>query len=181
LVVKPKPATEKGGSAAVHVTRKGGRADGVTVALVRARAKKMLEFLDLGRSELSILLTDDPTIHELNRSFRKKDRPTDVLAFAMREGEAMPGSEGAEILGDVVISLDTAARQSAGRRRDPLSEVTMLLAHGLLHLLGYDHETDEEEAEMKARTRVLVRAATSEKTGQKRALAGRPSHKGRGA
>jgi probable rRNA maturation factor len=62
-------------------------------------------------------------------------------------------------LGDVVISLDTAQRQAAHRGQDLMQEVEFLLAHGLLHLLGYDHETDQEEAEMDAATRKLVAAA----------------------
>ena len=132
----------------VVVQREGSRAraDGVTVAIVRQRATRMLAALDLASAELSVLLTDDARIHVLNRDYRAKDRPTDVLAFALREGEPMPEdpsqAEAGEMLGDVVISLETASRQAAKHRRDALSEVTMLLAHGLLHLVGYDHETD---------------------------------------
>jgi probable rRNA maturation factor len=65
------------------------------------------------------------------------------------------------MLGDVVISLDTATRQAAERKRSPLEEVTHLLAHGLLHLVGYDHQTDEEEREMNEATRALVKIATA--------------------
>jgi len=151
----------------VVVRREAGRADGVTVAIVRQRATRMLAALDLASAELSVLLTDDARIHVLNRDYRAKDRPIDVLAFALREGEPMPEDpsqvEGGEMLGDVVISLETASRQAVKHRRDALSEVTMLLAHGLLHLVGYDHETDEEEREMKKETRALVAAATSTK------------------
>ena len=148
----------------VFVRREGGKAAGVTVAILRQRAQKMLAKLDLTGAELSVTLVDDAAIHTLNATYRHKDKPTDVLAFAMREGEMTPGEPGAdEVLGDVVISLDTATRQALSRRREPLAEVTMLLAHGLLHLVGYDHETDAEEREMKALTRALVRAATAEK------------------
>jgi probable rRNA maturation factor len=133
----------------------------VTVALIRARATKMLDRLDMKGAELSIVLTDDAHIHTLNRDYRHKDRPTDVLAFAMREGESAPKASGAEVLGDIVISLETATRQAREKHREPLAEVTMLLAHGLLHLVGYDHETDEEEREMRAATNALVRASTA--------------------
>lgn len=134
---------------------------GVTVAEVRRRARVMLGALDLGGAELSVLLTDDATIHALNRDYRGKDRPTDVLAFAQREGEAAPRIPGApELLGDVVISLDTAAAQARARRRPPLAEVTTLLAHGLLHLVGHDHRDDEEEREMNAAAAALVRRAS---------------------
>ena len=104
-------------------------------------------------AELSILLCDDPTIHGLNREYRDKDRPTDVLAFSMREGEG--GALHAHLLGDVVISMDTARRQAEEHGRTIVAEVTFLLAHGLLHLLGYDHRTRVEERRMSARTDAL--------------------------
>jgi probable rRNA maturation factor len=117
----------------------------------------MLAALDLPRAELSIVLCDDAIIHVLNRDHRKKDRPTDVLAFALREG---PYAELAgAMLGDVVISLDTAARQAREKKVSLDREVTMLLAHGLLHLLGHDHRTRAEERRMTARTDALIAAA----------------------
>ncbi len=117
----------------------------------------MLASLGLASAELSILLCSDPVIHELNRAFRKVDRPTDVLAFAMREGEGGALHEG--LLGDVIISLDTARRQARENGRTIASEVTFLLAHGLLHLLGHDHRDRTEERRMMARTDVLLSAA----------------------
>lgn len=126
-------------------------------------ANRMLSALALEHAELSILLTDDATIHELNREHRRKDRPTDVLAFPMQDDEdpAAPGAP--ELLGDVVVSIDTALRQAQNRRRDLVDEVTHLLAHGLLHLVGYDHRTDAEEREMDAETARLVAAVGSRK------------------
>lgn len=123
---------------------------------VRRDARQLLKALGETAAELTVLLTDDAEIHRLNRDYRDKDRPTDVLAFAMREGRRAPGDEGQ--LGDVVISLDTAARQAA-RRRKPLSaEVRTLLIHGVLHLLGYDHERSAAEAKrMKSKERELER------------------------
>jgi probable rRNA maturation factor len=140
---------------------------GVTAAEVRRRAERMLERLGLGARELSVLLTDDKRIHRLNRDYRGKDRPTDVLAFAMGEGE---GAGADELLGDVVISLETAARQALGRRRAPLDEVTHLLAHGVLHLVGYDHQTDAEHRAMQRATRTLL-AAVKPSSGPKTAAA----------
>lgn len=120
------------------------------------RAEAMLRSLDLEAAELSILLCDDTTIRSLNRRYRKLDRPTDVLAFAMQEG---PGpAPGARLLGDVVISLPTATRQAAQHDRPIVDEVTFLLAHGLLHLLGYDHRTAAQERQMSAKTEALVQA-----------------------
>ncbi len=125
----------------------------------------MLVALELTRSELSISLVDDETIHALNRDYRHKDRPTDVLAFAMREG---PYAEHAgALLGDVVISLDTAARQARAHARPLDAEVLMLLAHGLLHLLGFDHRSRTEERRMAARTDALIAAAIAATTKRK--------------
>jgi probable rRNA maturation factor len=139
------------------VRTSGLRSSPVRPAVVRERAERMLADLQLADAELSILLCDDATIHTLNRDFRHKDRPTDVLAFAMREGEG--GDLAGGILGDVVISLETARRQAEERGQAIASEVTFLLAHGLLHLVGYDHRTDAEERVMNAETSKLVDVA----------------------
>jgi probable rRNA maturation factor len=140
----------------------------------------MLHCLDLNEAELSVALTDDEEIHELNRVFRHRDQPTDVLAFAMREGApatSRPVGDAApsvpELLGDVVVSVDTARRQAARRRRDLESEVRELLAHGLLHLIGYDHQTPHEARVMNAEARRLCRAAVRPNRAIARASAGR--------
>lgn len=98
--------------------------------------------------EVSVLLTDDADIRQLNRDYRGIDAPTDVLAFAMREGE--DGNLNPNLLGDLVISLETAARQAS--TKDTLSptcgnletEAALLAVHGMLHLLGYDHQTPKD-------------------------------------
>lgn len=134
-------------------------------ARLRTRVRRMLRAAGLAedgaRLEASLRLTDDATIHALNRDFRDADRPTDVLAFAMREGEG--AGLHPEVLGDIVISVDTAARQARRRRavrvgeRHPLlAEILFLAAHGLCHLLGHDHRDDAEEAEMNARMQALL-------------------------
>jgi probable rRNA maturation factor len=114
-----------------------------------------------GRADLEVALrlTDDAAIHGLNRDYRRKDRPTDVLAFAQREAagarKAQPG-----VLGDAVISVETARRQARGRGAAGLfTELRFLAAHGLCHLLGYDHRDDAEEAEMNARMAALIAEA----------------------
>lgn len=121
----------------------------------------MLHAIDRLDSELSIALVDDTVIHELNATYRGKDKPTDVLSFAMSEGEF--GDLNPTVLGDVVISVPTARRQAKRSKREVFEEVTFLLAHGLLHLIGYDHGTDEEEREMKKQTRRLMQAARDPK------------------
>jgi len=104
-----------------------------------------------------VLLCDDARIQQLNRDFRHKDKPTDVLAFAMSEGEHVAAP--IALLGDVAISLPTARRQASERGVPCLDEVTMLLAHGLLHLLGFDHRTAAEDRRMRARVDALVATA----------------------
>lgn len=138
-----------------------GRLSAAELLRLRRRASRMLRAAALheaprrraDRLSCGLTLTDDAEIHELNRGYRKKDKPTDVLAFAMREGQgpggaAAPGDE----LGDVIISLDTARRQA---KRGLYREVEFLWSHGLCHLLGYDHNDDEEEATMNARMAAL--------------------------
>lgn len=100
--------------------------------------------------ELSLRLVDDAAIHALNRDYRRKNKPTDVLAFAQREGPG--GALQPSVLGDIVISLDTARRQA---KRGLYPELLHLASHGLCHLLGYDHRDDEEEATMNARAAAL--------------------------
>lgn len=113
----------------------------------------MLQAMRIEHCELSVVLTDDETIHALNRDFRKMDKPTDVLAFAMREGPLTGFSP--NLLGDVVISIETAERQAREVKRTLEEEVAMLSAHGLLHLLGLDHRDRTEERRMTARTDML--------------------------
>ena len=117
----------------------------------------MLGALGLGTAELSVLLVDDAAMRVLNRTHRGKDRPTDVLAFPVDE---RPVRGAPRVLGDVVISLETALRQARSRKRPLVPEVRFLLAHGLLHLVGYDHATRIQKRRMDSATRRLVRAAT---------------------
>ena len=122
---------------------------------LRRQAARMVRAASLtdGRTyEVSLTLTTDEVIHRLNKQFRYKDRPTDVLAFAQREA----ASAHPDLLGDIVISVDTARRQA--RRGLPV-ELLHLASHGLCHLLGYDHRDDAEEAEMNARAAALRREA----------------------
>jgi len=117
----------------------------------------MLAALELDPVELSVALVDDATIRGLNRDYRGMDKATDVLAFEM---DAEPQSDDERCtLGDVVISVPTARRQANKRRKALLHELTFLLGHGLLHLLGHDHQDDASEHDMNARTHALVAAA----------------------
>ena len=130
------------------------RLRGVRSADVRRRARQLLRLLGEGRAELTISLVEDREMQRLNAAYRGKDQPTDVLAFAMREGKRAAGDE--TVLGDVVLSLDTAKRQAENRGHTVDEEVTTLLIHGVLHLLGYDHERSPAEARrMKRKEREL--------------------------
>ena len=139
---------------AVEVTTRGRRAPALAARLRRG-GRRLLSALGLDGAELSVLLVSDAEMRRLNRSYRGTDRSTDVLAFSQREGVggAPPG-----LLGDVVISVDTAKRQAAERGASLGREGERLLIHGLLHLLGYDHERSAGEARrMQRRERLLAR------------------------
>jgi probable rRNA maturation factor len=107
------------------------------------------------RAELSIVFCDDATIHTLNRQYRGQDKPTDILSFAQAEGEAA-ALEGPLLMGDLVLSTDTARRQARAGRRSLARETEWLLAHGMLHLLGYDDETEAGAALMETRGRIVI-------------------------
>jgi probable rRNA maturation factor len=138
------------------VSRRGKRRPRLSTERIRTLSLRMLSALRLDDAELSVLFVDDATIRVLNRMHRDKDSPTDVLAFPVDE---KPVRGVPRILGDVVISLETALRQARSRRRALLAEVRFLLAHGLLHLVGYDHATRIQKRRMDAAARRLVRAA----------------------
>jgi probable rRNA maturation factor len=132
------------------------RRRGVRAAQVKRDAEHLLRQLELD-AELSVALVGDEEMRELNAQYRKIDKATDVLSFALEDDTPTAGQP--RMLGDVVISLDTAARQAEQRDTDLLDEVRTLLVHGLLHLLGYDHERSAAEARrMFARQRKLVAA-----------------------
>ena len=111
-------------------------------SVVRKAAERALRMERSEDCEVSILLTDDTEIHRLNKLYRYVDRPTDVLAFAMREG--IDGELNQEILGDVVISLTRVEQQAKTYGHSFDVEMSLLVAHGILHLLGYDHEQDND-------------------------------------
>lgn len=135
------------------VAARRGTVPGLARRLGRS-ARLLLRGLRLDGAELSVALVSDREIRALNRRYRGRDRPTDVLAFAQREGV---GGAPAGLLGDVVISIDTARRQAAAARAPLYREGERLLIHGLLHLLGYDHERSAAEARrMQRRERLLA-------------------------
>ncbi len=111
-------------------------------------------------AELSVTFTDNDGIRSLNREYRDKDAPTDVLSFpmySMKDGD-VPEEEGVAVLGDVVLSLERVDAQAKEIGHSFLREASFLTVHSVLHLLGYDHETSEEDEEkMFARQREIMK------------------------
>ena len=125
-------------------------------ALLRRRARGVLRELDRPGAELSVALVDDAAIAELNERYRGEPVPTDVLSFSLEDGPHV--EHRGPLLGDVVISLESAARQARRGRRSLEDEVVRLLIHGALHLVGYDHERAGEARAMRAEERRIRRA-----------------------
>lgn len=117
------------------------------------RLDRAMQAAGVGMGEVSLSLVDDEAIHALNRTWRDEDKPTDVLSFSQRDERLPPHlrsrpAEAGEPLGDIVISVETAARQAAARGVPLDAELLHLAVHGLAHLLGYDHATPDEERVM---------------------------------
>ena len=121
---------------------------------LEGQIREILVALECKGKEISILLADDKKVRELNRQYRGLDRSTDVLSFPQHEDDKQGLNP--HLLGDVVVSTVTARRQSTQHKLSLEEELVLLLTHGILHLLGYDHERSDEEARhMKEKTREL--------------------------
>ncbi len=131
-----------------------------TETLAKKEIEKILSLLQLaakyenltGDCELSLTFVDNQKIHEINREYRGIDRPTDVISFALEEssGDEMEiiGGDIPRILGDIIISVPKAKEQAENYGHSFMRELGFLAVHGFLHLLGYDHMTEEDEKEM---------------------------------
>lgn len=117
----------------------------VNEARIHRDAEHLLALTGTADAELSILLVDDTQIAELNSSWRRKRGPTNVLAFSLTEGD--DSAMALNLLGDIVISVDTAVREAEKEGVSLQTRLQVLLVHGFLHLLGYDHETSASDAE----------------------------------
>ena len=120
----------------------------VNETLVRRLAEYLLVLTGLQDAELSILLTDDGRISELNRTWRHQDGPTNVLAFSLTEGDDSVMAR--NLLGDIIISVETAAREAEQEGISLHHRLQVLLVHGLLHQLGYDDQSDAQAQKMHA-------------------------------
>lgn len=122
---------------------------------IKRLAEKALKALGEGEeTELSLLFVDNSYIRRLNKKYRGVNSNTDVLAFAMREGHSFPKK--GFVLGDVVISAETAKRESKKRKIPLRKEISLYLVHGILHLLGYDDETLGQKKRMRAKEKELL-------------------------
>lgn len=109
-------------------------------------ARRVFRAAQPGPHDVGLVFVHDLEMRALNRAWRGKDAPTDVLSFATQEGEPMPGAE--HLLGDVVISVDTARRQARALGHSLDEEIAVLLAHGVAHLAGMDHERSAPDADV---------------------------------
>ena len=107
----------------------------------------LLKELGCKDREISLLLVDDEQIRDINRVYLNRDCPTNVISFSMRQGAF--GNIHPEMLGDIVLSVETAARDALIGCLDLMDELDFLLIHGLLHILGYDHKNNDEREAMK--------------------------------
>jgi probable rRNA maturation factor len=140
-----------------------------TLPVDEAQLDLLISVLDFGleshgkpQAEVSVILADNPYIHELNLQYRGVDRPTDVLSFAIAETVAedqppqMP-EDAPELLGDIFISVEKAKEQAAEYGHSFERELCYLAVHGLLHLLGFDHQTPEETVRMRENEEAILR------------------------
>ena len=134
----------------------------VSDELIKMAEKAAIEALGLAEKsfdqevEISVVFVDDAYIQRLNYQYRNQNYPTDVLSFALQEGEEGPGEEEIILLGDVVISLPRAREQSMEFKHSLFREVAYLVAHGVLHLLGYDHQEEPARQIMRAKEEAIL-------------------------
>ncbi len=121
-------------------------------AILHAEKAAGIRYME--NAELSILLTNDAIIQRLNRQWRSKNTPTNVLSFPA--DELQPGEPGGFLLGDIAISIETAHREAELENKSFDDHFTHLIIHGFLHLFGYDHETDEQAHQMESLETVIL-------------------------
>jgi len=122
-------------------------------------ADQALKAMSEEAAELSLILVNDMYIRNLNWKYRRKDSATDVLAFPMRDSRGLSGA----ILGDVVISVETAKREAKKRKKDFQDELDLYFVHGILHLLGYDDEKPRARKKMREKEREILKLIKGQK------------------
>lgn len=113
---------------------------------------------DVARCEISLVLSDDAEVQRLNKDYRGQDKPTNVLTFAALDDEDAPQPEdGPVMLGDVILAYETTMAEATRDAKTPVQHLSHLVVHGVLHLLGYDHEQDDEADEMERLETAVLR------------------------
>ena len=142
----------------VQVESRDDPVTSVDLIALREVVSSLLDGERSGGAALAIQLAGDELLQALNREHRDVDAPTDVLAFRAEEGAPFPSpdDESASYLGDIAVSVPTARRQAADAGLTPDDELRHLVLHGLLHLLGYDHESDADDAAMRAKEEAVL-------------------------
>lgn len=158
---------EEGVQVEVDVQVAPAYAGAVPAERLRAAAREVFRtegWVGAGRAELTLVITDDGGIQSLNRDFLGLDAPTDVLAFSALEdaGPFVSAPEAGGYLGDVIVSYPRAVAQAKEQGHSPEQELDLLVVHGVLHLLGYDHAEDEEKAAMWARQDAILEGLSRE-------------------
>ena len=130
--------------------------------MVRQKIKQILSALDYNSTEISVVITDNSQIQQLNKIYRKVDKPTNVLAFPMQEGQFGDITPG--LLGDLVISCETAQKEADNANITLMERISQLLIHGILHLIGFDHETsDIDDRKMEDKSLEILRQIETNK------------------
>ena len=130
----------------LYIIRETDTPEGIEY-LMQLAANALLEGQGISSAEVSVLLADNDSLRDLNRRYRGVDEPTDVLSFPAADDVIKPGTE-AGYLGDIAISVPVAAQQASAMGHEVIAELQLLLIHGILHLLGHDHMTEEEKDRM---------------------------------
>lgn len=129
----------------------------ISLDRIHKKATVILNALNSPDGELSVLIVDDAQIASLNKKFLDREGPTNVIAFPM--GEGLFSHVNPQLLGDVVISIETASREAESAGIDLEKRMTQLLVHGILHLFGYDHEKNKQDAlRMNAKSKALLKS-----------------------
>ena len=128
------------------------------IKIVKKVLESAIEKEHLENVSFNLIIVDNPYIHELNKTYRHIDRPTDVITFALEDEDTIILPEKERILGDIYVSIDKAREQAKEYDHSLLRELSFLAVHGFYHLLGYDHATPEEEKVMFAKQEEVLSA-----------------------
>jgi probable rRNA maturation factor len=128
-----------------NISLPSDRYKNISLKKIKSYANKICSFLNLKKIIITIVICDNKYIRKINRIYRKKDKSTDVIAFAYRENPVPNIKCGLEMLGDIYISLDKAAENAKAYGASFTEEIRRLIAHGILHLIGYDHERSKKD------------------------------------